>query len=74
VVFDGPVLDASLNPSFNPIQTYHLGLWFDSSTDAKNIGCPATVTPFNGERNAGIQVSNTSSFSDDHGPLRDLNP
>jgi hypothetical protein len=74
VVHGGPFPDASLNPPFNPIHTYHLGLWFNSADDAKNVGCPATVTPFNGEHNAGIQVLNTSNFPDDHGPLRDLNP
>ena len=30
VVFNGPFPDANLNPSFNPIQMYHLGLWFGS--------------------------------------------
>jgi hypothetical protein len=73
-VFNGPFPDATLNPPFNPIQMYHLGLWFDSAADAKLAGCPATVTPFNGEHNAGIQVLNTSNFPDDHGPLRDVNP
>ena len=73
-VFTGPFPDATLNPPFNPIQMYHLGLWFDSAADAKAAGCPATITPFNGEHNAGIQVLNTSNFADDHGPLRDLNP
>jgi hypothetical protein len=73
VVFSSGVLpDASLNPAFNPIQMYHLGLWFDSSQAASAAGCPATVTPFNGEHNAGIQVLNTSNFTDDHGPLRDI--
>jgi hypothetical protein len=72
VVFNGPFPDASLNPPFNPIQMYHLGLWFDSVQDAQNAGCPVTVTPFNGEHNAGIQVMNTSNFPDDHGPLRDV--
>src|SRR5690242_8697035 len=28
VVFNGPFPDASMNPGFNPIQMYHLGLWF----------------------------------------------
>jgi len=74
VVFDGPFPDASLNPPFNPIQMYHLGLWFDSPADAQSAGCPATLTPFNGEHNAGIQVLNTSNFPDDHGPLRSVNP
>jgi hypothetical protein len=73
VVFPGgPFPDANTNPVFNPIQMYHLGLWFGSSADAGKAGCPATVTPFNGEHNAGIQVLNTSNFPDDHGPLRDV--
>jgi hypothetical protein len=70
-VFSGPFPDATSNPPFEPIQMYHLGLWFDSPADAKAAGCPATVTPFNGEHDAGIQVLNTSNFRDDHGPLRD---
>ena len=74
VVFNGPFPDASLNPSFNPIQMYHLGLWFGSPQAAQTAGCPATVTPFNGEHNAGVQVLNTSNFPDDHGPLRSVNP
>jgi hypothetical protein len=74
VVFNGPFPDAGLNPSFNPIQMYHLGLWFDSPQDAQAAGCPAAVTPFNGEHNAGIQVLNTSNFPDDHGPLRNVHP
>ena len=73
-VFNGPFPDATLNPPFNPIQMYHLGLWFGSPKTAQEAGCPATLTPFNGEHNAGIQVLNTSNFADDHGPLRDVNP
>jgi hypothetical protein len=71
---DPPFPDAAQNPATNPIQTYHLGLWFNSPADAQNAGCPNTVTPFNGEHNAGIQVLNTSNFPDDHGPLRNLHP
>lgn len=70
LVFNGPFPDASVNPPFNPIQMYHLGLWFDSPQAAQAAGCPATETPFNGEHNAGIQVLNTSNFKDDQGPLR----
>jgi hypothetical protein len=66
--------DANLNPTFNPIQMYHLGLWFGSPQAASAAGCAATPTFFNGEHNAGIQVLNTSDFPDDHGPLRDVNP
>jgi hypothetical protein len=74
VVFNGPFPDGTLNPPFNPIQMYHLGLWFGSPATAQGAGCPATVTPFNGEHNAGIQVLNTSTYPDDHGPLRSVNP
>src|SRR5215471_12957636 len=59
VVHTGPFPDATLNPPFNPIHMYHLGIWFDSSADAAKAGCPATVTPFNGDHTAGIQVLNT---------------
>jgi hypothetical protein len=74
VVFNDAFPDASFNPAFNPIQMYHLGLWFNSPADAQAAGCPGAVTPFNGEHNAGIQVLNTSNFPDDQGPLRSVNP
>jgi hypothetical protein len=53
----------------NPVQMYHLGLWFNSAADAAKAGCPATPTPFNGEHNAGIQVLNTAKFPNLAGPL-----
>ena len=77
-VFNNPPFpDASQNPKTvgpdgitpGPVQTYHLGLWFNSPTDAQNAGCPSSVTPFNGEHNAGIQVLNTATFPDIRGPL-----
>ncbi len=71
-IFNGPFPDATLNPPFNPIQMYHLGLWFNSPETAQAAGCPATVTPFNGEHNAGIQVLNTSNFADGRGPLMNI--
>jgi hypothetical protein len=73
VVFDdAPFPDASQNPAFNPIQMYQLGLWFNSPADALKAGCAGTVTPFNGEHNAGIQVLNTAQFPVDQGPLRQI--
>jgi hypothetical protein len=54
-----PFPDASTNPATSPVHTFHLGLWFDSPTDAASAGCAATVTPFNGDHTAGIQVLNT---------------
>jgi hypothetical protein len=72
VVFtNGAFADANSNPAFNPIQMYHLGLWFDTPAAAMAAGCPASITPFSGEHQAGLQVLNTSNFPDDHGPLRD---
>jgi hypothetical protein len=53
----------------NPVQMYHLGLWFDSAAAAAKAGCPSTPTPFNGEHNAGIQVLNTATFPNLKGPL-----
>ena len=52
-----------------PVDLHHLGLWFADPTQAGNAGCPATVTPFDGDHNAGIQVLNTSNFVDAKGPL-----
>jgi len=66
--------DAITNPVTNPVHTFHLGLWFNSPLDAQNAGCPADVTPFNGEHNAGIQVLNTSNFPDLQGPLFFVKP
>src|SRR6516164_7976317 len=69
-VFDeGPFPDATFNPTTNPVQLYHLGLWFNDPNDAKNAGFPATVTPFNGEHNAGVQILDTSNYPTLQGPL-----
>jgi hypothetical protein len=51
------------------VELHHLGLWFADPTQAGNAECPATVTPFDGDHNAGIQVLNTSNFIDAKGPL-----
>lgn len=69
-----PFPDASTNPTTNPVQLYHLGLWFNSPQDAFNAGGPSTVTPFNGEHNAGVQILDTANFPDDFGPLRHVTP
>jgi len=69
-----PFPDASTNPATNPVQTYHLGLWFNRPADAVRAGALGTVTPFNGEHHAGVQVLNTSNFPDNFGPLRHVNP
>jgi hypothetical protein len=69
-----PFPSTSPNPKTGPIQIYHLGLWFNSPKDAAKAGCPNTVTPFNGEHNAGIQVLNTSEFPDLQGPLFNVGP
>jgi hypothetical protein len=70
-VFPSPpafVPEATVGIKTNPVQLYHLGLWFNSEDDAEKAGCPGTHTPFNGEHNAGIQILNTATFPD-AGPL-----
>ena len=74
VVFNNAFPDASSNPATNPVQLYHLGLWFNSPKDAKAAGCPAAVTPFNGAHDAGIQALNTSKFPINAGPLFQVGP
>jgi hypothetical protein len=67
-------VDASSNPAFAPIHMFHLGLWFGSPSVATAAGCPSTVTPFNGDHNAGIQAMSTRNFPNLRGPLRHLQP
>jgi hypothetical protein len=75
VVHDQPPFpDANTNPPTPPVHTFHVGLWFNSPEDAAAAGCPDTVTPFNGDHTAGIQILSTRNFADDMGPLRQLTP
>lgn len=60
--------------TFSPTHQYHLGLWFNDPNVPFKLGCEPgattpTITPFNGEQHAGIQVLNTSTFPDNAGPL-----
>jgi len=59
-----------LNPGPTAVQTSHLGLGFADPGDAVNAGCPDTVTPFDGDHEAGIQVLKTRNFADANGPLK----
>jgi hypothetical protein len=59
-----------LNPGPVPVGMAHLGMWFADPAQAVTAGCPGTVTPFDGDHEAGIQVLNTSNFPDAAGPLR----
>lgn len=45
VVHHKPIPDASSNPAFNPIHTYHLGLWFNSPTDAVKANLTRSLGP-----------------------------
>jgi len=65
--------DADTNPAFDPIHTFHLGVWFDTVEGAVDAGCPDTLTPFNGDHTAGIQALSTRTFLADEGPLGDIN-
>ena len=61
--------DAETNPAFAPVHTLHLGLWFGSPQEAKDAGCPGTVTQFDGDHKAGIQALSTRNFGALKGPL-----
>ena len=61
--------DAKKNPAFNPVHTFHLGLWFGSPQEAKDSGCPGTPTQFDGDHKAGIQAFSTRNFPALKGPL-----
>jgi hypothetical protein len=75
VVHDsGPIKDAATNPAFAPVHTYHVGVWFNSGTDAAAVGCANVVTPFNGDHTAGPQALSTKQFADTAGPLLQLVP
>jgi hypothetical protein len=60
--------------TFAPTHQFHLGLWFNNPQAPFNLGCEPgatapTVTPFNGNQHAGIQVLNTAQFPVNAGPL-----
>src|SRR4030095_9932748 len=71
---DQPFPDADSNPATAPVHEFHLGLWFDTPEAAVQAGCPNTVTPFNGDHHAGIQVLSTRNFPDANGPSSRLPP
>jgi len=66
--------DALINPTFNPIRTYHMGIFFNSPADAVKAGLPGTITPFNATHNAGVQVLSTCNFPAAKGPLWQIGP
>jgi hypothetical protein len=75
-VFDSETFSVSPGgtTTFAPTHQYHLGLWFNDPQVPFNLGCEPgatspTITPFNGEQNAGIQALNTSNFPVAAGPL-----
>jgi hypothetical protein len=61
--------DAAKGPKFAPVHTLHLGMWFADPKEAKAAGCSGTVTPFDGDHEAGIQALSTRNFPDLQGPL-----
>jgi hypothetical protein len=75
-IFDSETFSVSAGgtTTFGPTHQFHLGLWFNSPKQPFRLGCEKgatspTVTPFNGEQHAGIQVLNTAEFPDGAGPL-----
>ena len=76
-IFDSETFSVSLGgtTTFGPTHQFHLGLWFNNPKQPFRLGCEPgatspTVTPFNGEQHAGIQVLNTGQFPDNAGPLK----
>ena len=66
--------DATGNPPFKPVHTYHVGLWFASDADARKNGasCTGPATPFSPTHNAGRQLfssRNAANSNDLSGPL-----
>src|SRR5215207_8189297 len=61
--------DSEKNPAFDPVHTFHLGLWFGSPQEAKDAGCSGAVTEFDGDHEAGIQAFSTRNFPKLEGPL-----
>src|SRR5215217_2509755 len=64
--------DAEKNPKYDPVHTFHLGLWFGDPKDAKEAGCSGKVTQFDGDHEAGIQAFSTRNFLDLEGPLGNI--
>ena len=64
--------DTKKNPAFAPVHTLHLGLWFGSPQEAKDAGCPGSVTAFDGDHEAGIQAFSTRNFPNLKGPLGEI--
>jgi len=76
-IFDSETFSVALGGLKNnsPTHQFHLGLWFNNPKQPFRLGCEPgatspTVTPFNGEQHAGIQVLNTGQFPDNAGPLK----
>jgi hypothetical protein len=59
----------------NPINTFHVGFWFNNPADAQSCGFDVTKpTPFNGEHRAGpLAMISTPDAKTGLGPLC-LNP
>ena len=64
--------DAEKNPKYDPVHTFHLGLWFGDPKDAKEAGCSGKVTQFDGDHEAGIQAFSTRDFPNLEGPLGNI--
>ena len=64
--------DAEKNPKYEPVHTFHVGLWFGDPKDAKEAGCSGKVTQFDGDHEAGIQAFSTRNFPDLEGPLGNI--
>ena len=67
--FSGVLKEDSSLLTNAPLQLDQLGVWFADPNGAVKNGCAGTVTPFDGDHHAGIQVLSTGNFPDGAGPL-----
>ena len=68
----GVLRNSTTGTKVDPVQIYHLGIWFNDHNDAIRAGCPGNQTPFTSNHDAGIQILNTANFNDLTGPLLNL--
>ena len=64
--------DADTNPATPPVHTFHLGLWFNSGTDAAAVGCPNVGHAVQRRPHRRSPVLSTQQFAPTEGPLGQL--
>jgi hypothetical protein len=65
----GVLADSKTGTKVDPVQLYHLGIWFNDPNDAAKAGCGNAATTFTSNHHAGPQILNTGNYPDLLGPL-----